>query len=187
MAAPRKRRRSTRIGRRVKGSLWLAGVVTFLVLVNVYVFLVHGGTSIMDIRRALAAARIEPNGGRGAKQESRPHAGPAVVVRRGNPLPTWRPLARREELAASLGAVGVGEGDVGELLRLCAKLPAFDKIRAGAFAVRVDGAGRLVAFELKGASGVGLIAERSADGKLHAISPGGRGDGAGGKPRSKAR
>ena len=192
---PARKRRRSRISKRLRGSLWLAGVVCFLVGLNMYVFLVRGGTSIGDVKRALAAARINPAQFEGAAAKSAPTAKRAVVKPTREPkLPLWQPFGKKEDVRPLLGRAGLSVAAADELWRLLARAPGFGEIRRGAISLMLDGPGHIASLELRAEDGRQFHVARDQDGKLRVRTDGrsrlghdGAGhDVAGTPPRSRA-
>ncbi|MSP62038.1 MAG: M23 family metallopeptidase [Myxococcales bacterium] len=159
------------------GTLRLAAVFALLIAVNVYYFLLRGGTSISELQRISAekgktpAALLSP---RGAKKATRDFPGPA----RGKGAPDAVEVASDDEGRVAQGVIGSSDTLAAVLKReeipaptLTAVVEALTKVfdpravRAGhAYALRFDGEDRLRTLEYRTTPATLFRVERKGEG-----------------------
>ncbi|HTE50815.1 MAG TPA: peptidoglycan DD-metalloendopeptidase family protein [Kofleriaceae bacterium] len=160
-----------------RGTLRLGLVLLGLVVVNLYVFLWRGGTSIPDVMEQAAVAGNKEGAGLTAGEPDEPEEGERGEPPRpadeseGTPDEVGRwvegEVAPGDSLAKILRREGLTPGEADEVIRVFDKHAEVKTIREGqTYRIRFDDAGRLMELDFQVSKVSAVRAVRGADDKL---------------------
>jgi murein DD-endopeptidase MepM/ murein hydrolase activator NlpD len=173
----RRRRKQPRKGSSARGSLRLGLVLLILVVVNLYVFLWRGGTSIPDVMEQAAVAGDQSGGGLSKGDPEEPREGERGEPPRpadesaGSPDEAGRwvegEVAPGDSLIKILRREGLTVQEADEVIRALGDVEAIKTIREGqTYRIRFDDAGKLMEFVFQVSQTTQVRAMRAADGTL---------------------